>query len=83
MTTIHGGTNSALGSTGTTNQHVTHVQPGDLQESKEKLAQLGVTEELLNDLDTALGTALEPYLHSTEPLSSLSHRFEGIVTSPL
>ena len=53
-TTIHGGTNIALGNPGTTNQHATHVQPGDLQGLKEKLAQLGVTEELLNDLDTAL-----------------------------
>lgn len=53
-TTIHGGPNIALGNTGTTNQHATHVQPGDLQGLKEKLAQLGITEDLLNDLDTAL-----------------------------
>ena len=53
-TTIHGGSNFALGNAGITNQHATHVQPGDLQGLKEKLAQLGVTEELLNDLDTAL-----------------------------
>jgi hypothetical protein len=52
--TIMGGTNIAVGNTGTTNQHATHVQPGDLQGLKEKLAQLGVTEELLDDLDTAL-----------------------------
>jgi hypothetical protein len=53
-TTIMGGTNIALGNPGTTNQHVTHVQPGDLQGLREKLAQQGVTAELLDDLDTAL-----------------------------
>jgi len=53
-TTIHGGTSIALGNTGTTNQYATHVQPGDLQGLKNKLAQLGVTEELITDLDTAL-----------------------------
>jgi hypothetical protein len=53
-TTIHGGTSFALGNTGTTHQHATYVQPGDLQGLREKLAQLGVTEELINDLDTAL-----------------------------
>ncbi len=53
-TTILEGTNISLGNAGTTNQYATHVQPGDLQGLKEKLAQLGVTEELLNDLDTAL-----------------------------
>ena len=53
-TTIHGGTSIALGNTGTTNQHATYVQPGDLQGLREKLAQLGITEDLLNDLDTAL-----------------------------
>ncbi len=53
-TTIHGGTSFAFGNTGTTNQYATHVQPGDLQGLKEKLAQLGVTEELITDLDTAL-----------------------------
>jgi hypothetical protein len=53
-TTIHGGTSIALGNPGTTNQYATHVQPGDLQGLKEKLAQLGVTENLINDLDTAL-----------------------------
>ncbi len=54
-TTIYEGTSIAVGNTGTTNQYATHVQPGDLQGLKEKLAQLGVTEELLDDLDTALG----------------------------
>jgi len=39
-TTIHSGTSIALGNTGTTNQYATHVQPGDLQGLKEKLAQL-------------------------------------------
>lgn len=53
-TTIHGGTSFALGNTGTTNQYATNVQPGDLQGLKNKLAQLGVTEELITDLDTAL-----------------------------
>ena len=53
-TTIHGGTSIALGNTGTTNQYATHVQPGDLQGLKDKLAELGITEELINDLDTAL-----------------------------
>jgi AbiTii len=53
--TILGGTNIAVGNPGTTNQHATHVQPGDLQGLREKLAQLGVTEELINDLDAALG----------------------------
>jgi hypothetical protein len=53
-TTILGGTNIALGNPGTTNQHATYIQPGDLQGLKEKLAQLGVTEELINDLDAAL-----------------------------
>jgi len=53
-TTIHGGTSFAFGNAGTTNQYSTPVQPGDLQGLKEKLAQLGVTEDLLNDLDTAL-----------------------------
>jgi hypothetical protein len=53
-TTIMGGTNFALGNAGTTNQYATHVQPGDLQELKEKLAELGVTESLITDLDTAL-----------------------------
>jgi hypothetical protein len=53
-TTIQGGTSIALGNTGTTNQYAAHVQPGDLQGLKEKLAQLGVTEELITDLDTAL-----------------------------
>ena len=52
--TIMGGSNVAVGNVGPTNQHATHVQPGDLQGLKEKLAQLGVTEELINDLDTAL-----------------------------
>ena len=52
--TILGGTNIAVGNPGTTNQHATHVQPGDLQGLKEKLAQQGVTAELLDDLDTAL-----------------------------
>jgi hypothetical protein len=52
--TIMGGTNFALGNTGTTSQHATHVQPGDLQGLKEKLAELGVTESLISDLDTAL-----------------------------
>jgi hypothetical protein len=53
-TTIWGGTNIALGNPGITNQLATQVQPGDLQGLKEKLAQLGVTEELITDLDTAL-----------------------------
>jgi len=53
-TTIHGGDNIALGNAGTTNQHAIHVQPGDLRGLKEKLAELGVTEELITDLDTAL-----------------------------
>jgi hypothetical protein len=52
--TILGGTNIAVGNPGTTNQHLTHVQPGDLRGLKERLAQLGVTEELITDLDTAL-----------------------------
>ncbi len=52
--TILGGTNIAVGNPGTTNQHATHVQPGDLQGLREKLTQLGVTEALINDLDTAL-----------------------------
>ena len=52
--TIMGGNNFAVGNVGPTNQHAVHVQPGDLQGLKEKLAQLGVTEDLLNDLDTAL-----------------------------
>jgi len=53
-TTIMGGTSFALGNTGTTNQYVTSVQPGDLQGLKEKLAKLGITEALLTDLDIAL-----------------------------
>jgi AbiTii len=53
-TTIYEGTSIAVGNTGTTNQYATHVQPGDLQGLKSKLTQLGVTEELLTDLDTAL-----------------------------
>jgi hypothetical protein len=53
-TTIMGGSNFALGNMGTTNQYATHVQPGDLQGLKEKLAELGVTEELIDDLDIAL-----------------------------
>jgi hypothetical protein len=53
--TIQEGANIAVGNTGTVNQYVTHVQPGDLQGLKERLAELGVTEELLDDLDTALG----------------------------
>ncbi len=53
-TTIHGGTSIAFGNSGTTNQYATHVQPGDLRGLKEKLAELGVTEELLTDLDIAL-----------------------------
>jgi len=53
-TTIHGGTSIAFGNSGTTNQYASHVQPGDLQGLREKLAQLGITEELLTDLDTAL-----------------------------
>jgi AbiTii len=53
-TTIHGGTSFAFGNAGTTNQYLTQVQPGDLQGLKEKLAQLGLTEELITDLDTAL-----------------------------
>jgi hypothetical protein len=52
--TIMGGNNFAVGNVGPTNQQATHVQPGDLQGLKEKLAQLGVTEALINDLDTAL-----------------------------
>jgi hypothetical protein len=53
-TTIHGGTSIALGNQGTTNQYAMQVQPGDLQGLKEKLTQLGVTDELITDLDTAL-----------------------------
>ncbi len=53
-TTIMGGTSIALGNTGTTNQYATNVQPGDLQSLKEKLAQLGVPDKLITDLDTAL-----------------------------
>ena len=53
-TTIHGGTSIAFGNSGTTNQYATHVQPGDLRGLKEKLAELGVTGELITDLDTAL-----------------------------
>ncbi len=52
--TIQEGANIAVGNTGTTNQYATHVQPGDLRGLKDKLAQLGVTSELLDDLDTAL-----------------------------
>lgn len=51
--TILGGTN-AVGNTGTINQHTVYVQPGDLQGLKEKLAGLGVPEELITDLDSAL-----------------------------
>jgi len=52
--TINGGSNFAVGNSGTTNQQAIHVQPGDLKSLKERLAQLGVTEDLLDDLDTAL-----------------------------
>jgi len=52
--TILGGTNIAVGNPGPTNQHATHVQPGDLPGLKDKLTQLGVTEELIDELDTAL-----------------------------
>src|SRR5712692_3298867 len=52
-TIIQRGDNIALGNTGITNQHATHVQPGDLQGLKDKLAQLGVTEKFITDLDTA------------------------------
>jgi hypothetical protein len=51
--TILGGIN-AVGNTGTTNQYAAPVQPGDLQGLKEKLAGLGVPEELITDLDIAL-----------------------------
>ncbi len=53
-TTINGGSNFALGNSGTTNQQAIQVQPGDLQGLKEKLAEFGVPDVLLNDLDTAL-----------------------------
>lgn len=53
-TTIHGGDNIALGNSGTTNQYAIHVQSGDLKGLKKKLEELGVTDELLKDLDTAL-----------------------------
>src|SRR5258708_6130135 len=52
--TINGGSNFAVGNSGTTNQQAIQVQPGDLKGLKEKLAQLGVPDVLLNDLDTAL-----------------------------
>jgi hypothetical protein len=52
--TINGGSNFAVGNSGTTNQQAIQVQPGDLKGLKERLAQLGVTEDLLDDLDTAL-----------------------------
>jgi hypothetical protein len=52
--TINGGSNFALGNSGSTNQQAIQVQPGDLKGLKEKLAQLGVPDVLLNDLDTAL-----------------------------
>jgi len=53
-TTIQGGNSFAFGNSGTTNQYVTNVQPGDLQGLKEKLAQLGVPDNFITDLDTAL-----------------------------
>jgi hypothetical protein len=53
-TTIHGGSNFALGNSGTTNQQAIQVQPGDLKGLKEKLAELGVPDVLVSDLDTAL-----------------------------
>lgn len=53
-TTIHGGSNFALGNSGTTNQQAIQVQPGDLKGLKEKLTQLGVPDVLVSDLDTAL-----------------------------
>ena len=52
--TIQEGANIAVGNTGTVNQYAAHVQPGDWQGLKERLAEIGVTEELLDDLDTAL-----------------------------
>ncbi len=52
--TINGGSNFAFGNSGTPNQQTIQVQPGDLQSLKEKLAQLGVPDVFLNDLDTAL-----------------------------
>jgi hypothetical protein len=52
--TINGGSNFAFGNSGTTNQQAIQVEPGDLKGLKEKLAQLGVPDVLINDLDTAL-----------------------------
>lgn len=53
-TTIHGGNSFAFGNSGPTNQYTTNVQPGNLQGLKEKLAQLGVPDNMITELDTAL-----------------------------
>lgn len=53
-TTIQGGENVTLGSSGTINQQVVHVQPGDLLGLKQQLEKLGITPELVSELETAL-----------------------------
>ena len=53
-TTIQGGDNISLGNSGATNQQAIHVQPGDLESLKEQLSKLGLTAEVLKDLDAAL-----------------------------
>ena len=53
-TTIQGGDNIALGNSGATTQQAVHVRPGDLEGLKEQLAKLGITSELITDLDEAV-----------------------------
>lgn len=53
-TTIYGGENVALGSSGTLNQQIVKVQPGDLPGLKQQLENLGVTPKLIGELETAL-----------------------------
>ncbi len=53
-TYIYGGTSIAIGNSGTTNQYASNVQPGDLEGLKNRLSQLGVSKELITDLDIAL-----------------------------
>jgi hypothetical protein len=51
--TIYGG-NQAFGNVGDTTQNSTQIQPGDLASLKEYLRQLGLTDEIIDDLDDAL-----------------------------
>jgi hypothetical protein len=53
QTIIYGGENVSVGSSGTVNQQVVNVQPGDLSGLKQQLESLGLTPTLISELETA------------------------------